>query len=72
MQAVNQLGAEDYLLSVVSLLPAEEQKAQAIRLRRQLQDQQGLVQVGLPYVGLTEKADASARSAIDETWGMLE
>ena len=72
VQAVNQLGAEDYLLSVVSLLPAEEQKAQAIRLRRQLQDQQGLVQVGLPYVGLTEKADASARSAIDETWGMLE
>ena len=24
------------------------------------------------YIGLTEKADAQAREAIDESWGMLE
>ena len=39
VQAVNLLGAEDYLLSVVSLFPASEQRAQAIRIRRWLYSQ---------------------------------
>ena len=72
VQAVNMLGAEDYLLSIISLLPPQVQRQEAIRLRRELIGQKGLVQGGPSYVGLTEKADASARSAIDETWGMLE
>ena len=118
VQAVNMLGAEDYLLSVVSQYPADQQKAQALRIRRWLSAQLALRQTErrpvlgpeltstpsvvtwaehrpevaenaeeLPahahfdvcaqehcqfYPGLTEKADASARSAIDETWGMLE
>jgi len=72
VQAVNILGAEDYLLSEVSRFPAGEQKAQAIRLRRWLKGQEGLVQGAQPYIGLTKMADAHARSAIDETWGMLE
>lgn len=118
VRAVNLLGAEDYLLSVVSLYPESEQKAQAIRLRRWVTDQMARRQIGsrpvlgpelcstpgvvtwvehrpvqekspeeLPvhshydvcadehcqlYIGLTEKADAAARAAIDETWGQLE
>jgi len=71
VQAVNLVGAEDYLLSVVSQLPAEKQKAEAIRLRRSLQGQTEILHCP-DYIGLTEKADAFARSAIDETWGMLE
>jgi hypothetical protein len=71
VQAVNLVGAEDYLLSVVSQLPAGEQKAEAIRLRRSLQGQTEILHCP-GYIGLTEKADAFARSAIDETWGMLE
>ena len=118
VRAVNLLGAEDYLLSVVSLYPAGEQRAQAIRLRRWLMERLSRRKVGkrpvlgpelcstpgvvtwvehrpvqerlpdeLPvhahydvcadahcqtYIGLSEKADAAARAAIDETWGQLE
>ena len=118
VRAVNLLGVEDYLLSVVSLYPAREQKAQALRLRRWVTVQMARRQTGsrpvlgpelfstpgvvtwaehrpiqekLPeempvhshydvcagehcqlYIGLTEKADAAARAAIDETWGQLE
>ena len=118
VQAVNLVGAEDYLLSVVSLYPAQEQKAQSIRLRKWLWAQMSRRQMEkrpvlgpeltstpgvvtwlehrprteepteeLPvhpyydvcanehcerYIGLTEKADAEARKAIDETWGKLE
>ncbi len=118
VRAVNILGAEDYLLSVVSLYPVAEQSYQAIRLRRALMEQvklrqhaqdsvQGPALDNAPevvtwvnhrpenkekaedtpvhrlfdvcagehcqvYPGLTEKADAAARTAIDETWGMLE
>ena len=118
VRAVNLLGAEDYLLSVISLFPAAEQRPQAIRIRRWLTEQMSRRQVGRrpvlgpelcstpgvvtwaehrpvreeasgglpvhdrydvcadehcqPYIGLTEKADAAARAAIDETWGQLE
>ena len=46
VRAVNLLGAEDYLLSVVSLYPAGEQRAQAIRLRRWLMDRLSRRQIG--------------------------
>ena len=119
VQAVNLVGAEDYLLSVVSLYPKAGQKAQAVRLRRWLWERMTRRKVEkrpvlgpeltstpgvvtwlehrpsasaqmpeeLPvhlhydvcaeehcqrYIGLTDKADASAREAIDESWGMLE
>ena len=118
VRAVNLLGAEDYLLSVVSLYPAGQQRAEAVRIRRWLMDRLSRRQIGkrpvlgpelcstpgvvtwlenrpvqdaqpedLPahahydvcadthcqtYIGLTEKADAAARAAIDETWGQLE
>ena len=118
VQAVNLVGAEDYLLSVVSLYPAQEQKAQSIRLRKWLWAQMSRRQMEkrpvlgpeltstpgvvtwlehrprteepteeLPvhlhydvcaeehcqrYSRRTDKADAAARKAIDETWGKLE
>ena len=72
VQAVNLVGAEDYLLSLVSLCPAAEQKTRAIELRRQLMQQPEGSQLSMRYIGLSEKADAAARAAIDETWGMLE
>ena len=114
VQAVNLIGAEDYLLSVVSILPKEQQKAEAVRIRTWLSRELARRQAGLPkaegpsldstpgivtwlehrpeqaapedaplhssfdvcatehcqqYIGLTPKADAVARAAIDETWG---
>jgi len=118
VQAVNLLGAEDYLLSVISLYPVNQQRAQAVHCRRWLTDQMARRKIGKrpvlgpelcstpgvvtwvehrpaqeqqpeelplhaqydvcagehcqPYIGLTEKADAAARAAIDETWGRLE
>lgn len=72
VQALNLVGAEDYLLSLVSLYPAAEQKARALQLRRLLMQQPEGCQLPMRYIGLSEKADAAARAAIDETWGMLE
>ena len=118
VQAVNLLGAEDYLLSVISLYPAASQREEAMRIRRWLYGQMarrkeahrpvlGPQLPGTPalvtwvehcpkpeqpagerpaharfdvcagahckeYPGLTEKADAAARAAVDETWGKLE
>ena len=118
VQAVNLLGLEDYLLSVISLYPADERCREAVRIRRSLEEQMARRKVGrrpvlgpelngtpgivtwlehrpaqvekpeelpvhaqydvcasehcYPYIGLTEKADAAARAAIDETWGQLE
>ena len=118
VQAVNLLGAEDWLLSVVSLYPVSEQRTQAIRIRAWLYRQLERRKVArrpvlgpelcctpqvvtwtehrpprenagdrLPvhtlfdvcadehcrrYIGLSERADAAARAAVDETWGKLE
>ena len=74
VRAVNQLGMEDYLLSVVSQLPREQQRAQAILFRRSFTQLMPVYvpEQRQPYIGLTEKADAAARAAIDETWGQLE
>ena len=78
VQAVNLIGAEDYLLSVISLYPPEQQREQAIRMRRCLTGQMDLglavgQQVQRPaYIGLSEKTDAAARAVIDQTWGQLE
>ena len=66
MQAVNILGVEDYLLSIVSLMPREVQKEKALALRGALLKGE---KISDPYIGLSEKADSAARSAIDETWG---
>ena len=66
VQAVNILGMEDYLLSVVSLMPPQEQKERALALRKALLRGE---KISDPYIGLTEKADSAARAAIDETWG---
>ena len=66
------LGLEDYLLSVVSLLPDEKRKDTAIRLRTRLLQSLALQQAPpstLPYVGLTPAADANVRALIDESWG---
>ena len=68
VQAVNILGAEDYLLSVVSLLPPKEQKERALALRKALFQGEKIQE---PYIGLTDKADSAARAAIDETWGQV-
>lgn len=68
VQAVNILGTEDYLLSVVSLMPPQEQKERALALRKALLKGERITD---PYIGLTEKADAAARAAIDETWGQI-
>ena len=70
VQAVNPLGAEDYLLSVISQLPAARQRSAAVRLRAWLYDK--LEGYPVAYPGLTEQADAAARAVIDETWGKLE
>ena len=66
VQATNILGMEDYLLSVVSLMPEEEQKERALALRKALLDGE---KISCPYIGLTEKAGPAARAAIDQTWG---
>ena len=68
VQAVNILGTEDYLLSVVSLLPREQQKEKACMLRKALLKGEKIQEA---YIGLTEKADSAARAAIDETWGQI-
>jgi ATP adenylyltransferase/5',5'''-P-1,P-4-tetraphosphate phosphorylase II len=68
VQAVNILGMEDYLLSVVSLMPTQEQKEKALALRKALFKGE---KISDPYIGLTEKADSAARAAIDETWGQI-
>ena len=68
VQAVNILGAEDYLLSVVSLFPHEEQKEKALALRKALHKGEKILD---PYIGLTEKADSATRAVIDETWGQI-
>ena len=68
MQAVNILGMEDYLLSVVSLMPPQEQKERAFALRKALLKGE---KISYSYIGLTEKADSAARAAIDETWGQI-
>ncbi len=74
VRAVNQLGMEDYLLSVVSQFPREQQRAQAILIRRSFTHLMPVYvpEQRQPYIGLTEKTDAAARAAIDETWGQLE
>lgn len=115
VQAVNCIGAEDYLLSVVSLLPEAERKEQSVAIRTQLMAHVARRKAGRKlavgpdlvnteevvtwlahrpvatekpeeapmhvrydvcagehcwrYVGLTDRADAHARSVIDETWG---
>ena len=66
VQAVNILGAEDYLLSVVSQFPHGEQKEKALALRKALLEGE---KIRDPYTGLSEKADSHARAVIDETWG---
>ena len=115
VQAVNQIGAEDYLLSVISLLSPEERRTQVVPLRAALMRQverraalpsrvdgpavegtpalvtylehrperkaeDGPVHTRFdvcatahchPYPGLTEAADADARSVIDQTWGIV-
>ncbi|MBP3257402.1 MAG: DUF4922 domain-containing protein [Bacteroidales bacterium] len=68
VEAVNILGAEDYLLSIVSLMPHAQQKEKAFRLRKALMKGEKLRE---PYIGLTPKADAAARATIDETWGQI-
>ena len=68
VQAVNILGMEDYLLSVVSLMPPQEQKERAFALRKALLKGE---RISYSYIGLTEKADSAARAAIDETWGQI-
>jgi hypothetical protein len=115
--AVNIIGAEDYLMSVVSTSGANDLKARAISTRQWLMAQVGhrhahkavIAGPGLdntpslvtwlehrpveksaqdapahlnfdvcatehcrPYYGITDKADAKARAAIDETWGQTE
>lgn len=114
--AVNLIGAEDYLMSVVSTSGADDLKSLSVSTRRWLMAQVGhrnahrhiIGGPGLdntpslvtwlehrpseishedapvhaqfdvcatehcrPYIGITEKADASVRSAIDETWGKV-
>ena len=115
VQAVNVIGAEDYLLSVVSLLPETQRKEAAITIRTRLKERiahrkaghravrgpelgsteevvtwlaHRPASTGVPeeapvhvrydvcagehcwrYIGLTDHADAHARSIIDETWG---
>lgn len=115
VQAVNLIGMEDYLLSVVSLLPEEERKEQAVAIRTRLMELMARREAGHKassgpdlvsteevvtwlahrpaspgkpeeapvharydvcagehcwrYVGLTDRADAHARTVIDETWG---
>ena len=116
--AVNIIGAEDYLMSVVSTSGARDLKSKAIGTRQWLMAQVGLRHahkaamggLGLdstpslvtwlehrpleeekkaeespahlrfdvcasehcrPYYGITDKADATVRAAIDETWGQL-
>ena len=116
--AVNIIGAEDYLMSVVSTSGARDLKSKAIGTRQWLMAQVGLRHAhkaamggpGLdstpslvtwlehrpleeekkaeespahlrfdvcasehcrPYYGITDKADATVRAAIDETWGQL-
>ena len=115
VQAVNIIGAEDYLLSVVSLLPEAQRKEAAIDIRTRLMElvarrQAGQHAPGGPdlvnteevvtwlahrpakteqpeaapvharydvcagehchrYIWLTPRADAHARTIIDETWG---
>ena len=115
VQAVNVIGAEDYLLSVVSLLPETQRKEAAVAIRTRLMEsvarrKAGRKAAGGPelvsteevvtwlthrpaaiqkpeeapvhvrydvcagehcwrYIGLTDHADAHARSIIDETWG---
>ena len=73
VQAVNLLGAEDWLLSVISLVPAAQQRPEAVRRRRWLYERMeaGIIRCQ-DYIGLTDKADAAARAAVDETWGKLE
>lgn len=66
VSAINMIGAEDYLLSVVSLLPRDGIKEAAKALRTAVFNGEKL---SLPYIGLGEKADTAAREAIDETWG---
>jgi hypothetical protein len=115
VQAANVIGAEDYLLSVVSLLPETQRKEAAITIRTRLMERiahrkaghcavrgpelgsteevvtwlaHRPASTGVPeeapvhvrydvcagehcwrYIGLTDHADAHARSIIDETWG---
>ena len=115
VQAVNVIGAEDYLLSVVSLLPEEQRREAAFAIRgrllelvarrkachnavggpelvsteevvtwlthrpaRTLQPDHASAHArydvsageqGQRYIGLTPRADAHARTVIDETWG---
>ena len=116
--AVNIIGAEDYLMSVVSTSGAADLKSQAVSTRRWLLSQverrhahkaviggPGLDSTPSlvtwlehrpqeeekkaeetpahlrfdvcasehcrPYYGITDKADAAVRAAIDETWGQL-
>ena len=114
--AVNIIGSEDYLMSVVSTSGAPDYKAEAVSTRRWLMSQVSLrntprTVIGgpkldstpslitwlehrleektwkgdpvharfdvcasahcRPYLGITDKADATVRAAIDETWGKL-
>jgi len=46
VQAVNQIGAEDYLLSVISLLPPSERATRVVALRRWLMERVALRQAG--------------------------
>lgn len=50
VQAVNILGAEDYLLSVISLLPEASRKEQAVAIRTWLMDQMARRQAGIRHV----------------------
>ena len=68
VEALNILGTEDYLLSIISLMPPQEQKNSAFRLRKALMKGESLQE---PYIGLTPRADATARAVIDETWGQI-
>ena len=68
VEALNILGTEDYLLSIISLMPPQEQKNSAFRLRKALMKGESLQE---PYIGLTPMADAAARAVIDETWGQI-
>ena len=76
VQAVNPIGAEDYLLSVVSLFPPKERRQAAIEARRWLlqpgHQAFNAGDHGCRYIGLSPAADACARAAIDETWGKTE
>ena len=50
VQAVNILGAEDYLLSVISLLPESVRKEQALSARRALLEQMSLRRRGIEHI----------------------